>query len=65
MDKMFSDLALLPNKIEKKKKHFIKLLSELECCIDFYTNKMFRTDCCLLKKNLEIADIIRSCKNKR
>lgn len=65
MDKIFNDLSIVPNKIKKRKKEICKIFCDLEYCIDFYVNKMFRRDCCSFKKELELIDILRCCKNKK
>ncbi|MGE5472781.1 MAG: hypothetical protein ACM3UU_01020 [Ignavibacteriales bacterium] len=60
MNKMLSNYNLLCKKIEKEKKCLSKVFSELECCLDFYVNRMFRSECCCKKKHCEIIDIISS-----
>jgi len=63
MDKMFPDLNVVSLKIKKRKKDFCKTLCDLDCCIDYYVNKVFGKHSCQKEKCASLAEIIRLCKN--
>jgi len=65
MEKMFPDLKVASQKIRNRKKDFSKTLCDLDCCISYYINRLFRCHSCQEEKCANLAEIIRLFKNIR